>query len=62
MILFNSLPCVDCTHCHGIVQPDGTERTEYVMCAVAPGNNAKNLLHGIKCDYLQQSDEEKERQ
>ena len=60
MILINVLPCKDCKHYKGIVQPDGTEKTEQVKCDIARQKDARNMLDGLRCDGYDK-DENKQR-
>ena len=50
MILIDALPCRECQHYKGIVQPDGTEKSEKIKCDIAKQKNAANMLEGLRCD------------
>lgn len=44
MINLEVMPCADCIYFRKIAQPDGTEQSEYVQCAISENNRADNLL------------------
>ena len=55
MVNLNAMPCSECVYCGGIKQPDGTEKTEYVVCNFSKSGKANELLilrgDKLSCDY-----------
>lgn len=44
MINVNIVPCIECKFYGSVVQPDGSEQTEYIRCEKAEDKNANSLL------------------
>lgn len=61
MININKMPCSNCKHFCGVSQKDGTEATEHIVCSIAAGKKAENLLKvdgkSIKCERQDKYDD-----